>query len=119
MKATRRYAIWLSSALILIAVSASLLPVQFKVMLYLKGALHPWLHILLFGCLAGMSEWIPRRVSTKITFLFFLTAFGVGSELIESLEFHVAVACVDIWTDIVGILVGVSTALTIRSVRTA
>ena len=116
-EAIRRCAILFSSALLLVAISASMLPVQIKVMLHLKGTLHPWLHVVLFGWLAAMSELVPRRLSTKITFLLSLTAFCAGVELTESVRFHTVIEYVDIWTDLVGILLGVSVALLVMPVR--
>ncbi len=119
MDATRRRAILLSCALLVSAAAASLLPDPWKVMLHLKGTLHPWLHILLFGWLAAMSELIPRRLMLKIALVLSLAAFGAATELIESLRFHTSVEYRDLWTDMVGVLLGLSAALLIRPERIA
>ena len=86
--------------------AACLLPTEAKFHLHTQGALHPWIHLIVFGTLAALCTLAAPQGRRQILLLIANLLFAWGTEWVESLRDGWPVERHDVLLDSVGIVVG-------------
>jgi VanZ family protein len=97
---------WLGIVLACIASALSMLSGDTKKALHTKGKLHPWLHLVLFFILGGISILSTLRARTRVLLMLAAVALGVAIEFTQAWRFQSRLETEDMLVDLCGVLLG-------------
>jgi VanZ family protein len=105
-KARRRKLFWLGIVLACIATALSMLSGDTKKVLHTKGKLHPWLHLVLFFVLGGLSVLSTLRTRSRVLLVFAAVALGITIEFTQAWRFQARLETEDMLVDLCGVVLG-------------